>query len=215
MRRTRATTAVAVVGLLLLSACSEDEAPEVETVTITEAPAPGDGTDSADSAEATEGPDTGTDTEAPRDSSTATETPGDDTTGTASPTSDAEVEALEADAAQRAQDWVLAFVNADPQVCAYILNTAGDGPMTANQADRELCEDVLVAAAEASFDEQMATIIGTISIEGAAVDSSRERAVVDGRHVSSLFAEALGAQQIVLVLVDDEWLVDVDQSFQD
>lgn len=117
-------------------------------------------------------------------------------------------------AGERAEEWLVAFVNADPVVCDYVLNTVRDGAMSDNAAELDLCETILIAEAEGTFDEEMATIMSAITISGAEVDPDGDTAVVDHRHVSPLFADALGDSAIHLVLVEDEWLVDLDQSFR-
>lgn len=220
--RVPAAAAVTAVAAVAIGACSDDSsseesasptAAESTADEFTDGPAESPDDRVSETADATDGPtdapspDRGDSTDGPTDAPAPDV--GDATDG---PTDGPSSQAL--DAAERAQEWLVALVNADPVVCDYVLNTAGDGAMSDSDADLDLCENVLLADAEEAFDEEIAAIMGAVSVTGAEVDASGEEAVVDGRHVSDLFASALGEDRIVLVAIDGEWLVDLDRSFR-
>lgn len=203
MRRSRLQLpAVAAVAVLGLTACSDDE------LDPDEVPAPIERSADQGEPEPSGGPGdvgvgTGAATDGPGD---ATDAPTDAPDGGSAPAADA--------ASERAQEWLRAYVNADPAVCDYVLNFEGDGAMSDLPADLEFCQDAVLPGAEAAFDEEMAAIMSAVTITGAQIEEGEERAVVDQRHVSELFAGAIGDDQIVLVLVQGQWLVDLDQSFR-
>lgn len=199
MRRTLAAALAA--PLLLLSACA-DETPEV-----VETPTTADETTADDASETTDEPTTRdaaatSDEPTTDDEAATTEGPpqGDDTGG-------AEGQA----AAERTKEWLVAFVNGEDEVCDLMMDLSSEGPMKDKEADREICLGVFPGMASELFDAEMAGIIESMQINGADVDGMT--AVVDKDNFSPLFAEGMGANVITLQKVDDEWFVDMQESF--
>ncbi|WP_256841395.1 hypothetical protein [Ornithinimicrobium cryptoxanthini] len=211
MRRTLAAALAA--PLLLLSACSDDTPEVVET------PTAADETTTDDAAETTEEPttdDAAATTEAPTttgDAAATTDEPTDDAVATTEGPSD-EDDAGGAEgqaAAERTKEWLVAFVNGEDQVCDLMMDLSSEGPMKDKEADHEICLGIFPDMASELFDAEMAGIIESMEINGADVDGTT--AVVDKDNFSPLFAEGMGANVITLQKVDDEWFVDMQESF--
>ncbi|HLS40687.1 MAG TPA: hypothetical protein VK038_07995 [Ornithinicoccus sp.] len=207
MMRRLLVSAVAV-PVLLLSACGSDE-PEVvepDTQTSTTTPAP------ADDAETTTGPAEPADTEETTSGDAAGETATDDAATTSGPAA-GEVEGGEEGqaAADRAKEWLVAFVNGEDAVCDYMLDLSSEGPMTAKQGDYDTCVKVIPAMAGEMFPAEVAGIIELMEITGADVDG--DTAVVDRDNFSELFAEGFGDDYITLRKFDGQWYVDMNETF--
>lgn len=208
MRRLLVTTVA--VPALLLSACGSDEPEVVESETTsetsaTEAPSD-DAETTTDAAETTDAEETTTE-----DSDAETETATDDAAATTgSGGADEGGEEGQA-AADRAKEWLVAFVNGDEAVCDYMLDLSSEGPMNANQTDYDMCVRLIPSMAEDMFPAEVAGIIEVMEINGASVDG--DTAVVDRDNFSELFAEGLGDEVITLQRVEGEWYVDMNESF--
>ena len=211
MRRTLAAALTA--PLLLLSACSDD-APEV-----VETPTSADETTTEDAAETTEAPttdDAAETTEAPTTDDTAatTEEPTTDDAAatTEGPSDGADAGGAEGQAAaERTKEWLVAFVNGEDTVCDLMMDLSSEGPMKDKESDLEICLGIFPDMASELFDAEMAGIIESMEINGADVDGTT--AVVDKDNFSPLFAEGMGENVITLQKVDDEWFVDMQESF--
>lgn len=114
-------------------------------------------------------------------------------------------------AARRAQDWLVAFVRGEDEVCDYMLDLSGEGPMTESESDHAICVEMVPPLARDQFDEETARVIELVEITGADVDG--DRAVITREHFSELFAEGLGDQRIELRRIDGTWYVDLENSF--
>ena len=200
-----ASCALAVTG------CQDATDPEAPTSTSgTEAPAPS--TAAPDEADGT--------TSAPADDAAATTGPGEESGG-ADGGADGEVEGGEEGqaAADRAKEFLLLIVDADPAACGLILSpTDTTRPMREVESDLELCETTLpetmasTVQAQGLTDEERA-VLEAMQITGAEVDG--DTAVVDRDNFSDLFADSMGEAPITLVQIDGEWFVDLDRSFQE
>lgn len=114
-------------------------------------------------------------------------------------------------AAHRAEQWLVAFVRGEEQVCDYMLDLSGEAPMTASDSDYAICVDMIPPLARERFDRETAEVIELVEITGADVEG--DRAVITREHFSELFAEGLGDQRIELRRVDGAWYVDLENSF--
>ncbi|MDQ3357530.1 MAG: hypothetical protein M3520_01420 [Actinomycetota bacterium] len=232
MRRVLVTALA--VPVLLLSACGGDDDPEVvepgTSDTTSEEPAETTTDDAAettdDAQETTEEP-AETTTEEPAE--TTTEEPAETTTDDAAetteepdePTDDAagttgggegEATGEEQAAADRTKQWLVAFVNGDDEVCDYMLDLTSEGPMTESQSDMDICVNLIPSLAGDMFDAEMAGIIESMEINGATIEG--DTAVVGRDNFSEMFGEGIGDQEITLKLIDGEWYVDLQNSFQ-
>lgn len=197
MRRT--LTAVVASAALLLTACDGDTADDVTTedavAPTTQAPAP-------DDHGATTGP---ADDDAVTDEAPATQAPVDDGV-----MGGEEGQA----AADRAKQFLMALVTADPAACELLLSFSDpDQPMTAIASDLELCQTQLPATMEATVEAQGLgqdgiAVLESMQIRGA--DVQGDLAVVGRDNYSPLFAEAMGDSTITLKRIDGEWYVDLD-----
>lgn len=209
MRRT--LVAALAAPLLLLSACADD-APEV-----VETPTTADETTADDATATTEEPttdDAAATTEEPttEDAAPTTEEPTDDAAATSKAPSDDDAGGAEGQAAaDRTKEWLVAFVNGEDKVCDLMMDLSSEGPMKDKEADHEICLSIFPDMASELFDAEMAGIIESMEINGAHVDGTT--AVVDRDNFSPLFAEGMGANVITLQKVDDEWFVDMEESF--
>lgn len=212
MRRT--LVAALAAPLLLLSACGDDAPEVVETPTTTEE------TTADDAAETTEEPttedattdDAAATTEEPTEDAAATDDePTDDAAATSEGPSDEAGGAEGQAAADRTKEWLVAFVNGDDKVCDLMMDLSSEGPMKDKESDREICLQIFPDMASGLFDAEMAGIIESMEINGADVDGTT--AVVDRDNFSPLFAEGMGENVITLQKVDDEWYVDMEESF--
>lgn len=122
-------------------------------------------------------------------------------------------------AADRAKEFLLAIVDADPEACTMIVSFSDTTrPMRDLRSDLELCQTQLPETMAASVQAQGLTeegraILEAMQITGADVDGST--AIVDRDNFSDLFAESMGQAPITLVRIDGEWFVDLSRSFQD
>jgi len=103
-------------------------------------------------------------------------------------------------------------VNGDDEVCDYMLDLTSEGPMTESQADMDLCVNMIPSMAGSMFDAEMAGIIESMEINGATIQG--DTAVVGRDNFSEMFGEGIGDQEITLKLIDGEWYVDLNNSFQ-
>lgn len=194
MRRVLVTALA--VPVLLLSACGGDDDPEVvepgTSDTTSEEPAE---STTDDAAETTEEPDEPTGDAA-------------ETTGGGEGQATGEEQA----AADRTKQWLVAFVNGDDEVCDYMLDLTSEGPMTESQSDMDTCVKTIPSLAGNMFDAEMAGIIESMEINGATIEG--DTAVVGRDNFSEMFGEGIGDQEITLKLIDGEWYVDLQNSFQ-
>lgn len=198
MRRT--FTALAASAALVLAACdggetADDAATDDAVAPTTQAPAP-------DDQDVTTAP---ADDDAVTDEAPATQTPDDDGV-----MGGEEGQA----AADRAKEFLMALVTADPEACNLLLSFSDpDRPMSAIPSDLELCEVQLPATMEATVEaqglgEDGIAVLDSMQIRGADVDG--DTAVVGRDNYSPLFAEAMGDSTITLKRIDGEWYVDLD-----
>ena len=219
----RALVTALAVPVLLLSACGSDE-PEVEDATTSEteevteeAPATEEPEEeTTDAAPTTEEPtDAAPTTEEPAEDSETTEAPGDDAEATQAPGAGGEGEggAEGQAAADRAKEWLVAFVNAEESVCDMMMDLDSEGPMVDNQAHYDVCVSTFPSQAGELFGDtpELAGIIESMEIKGA--DVQGDTAVIDKDNFSQLFAEGMGNQVITLQKFDGEWLIDMNESF--
>lgn len=219
----RSLVSALVVPAFLLSACGGDEpsvdeaAPPAETAeettmemappeTAEETQAPAD-----DATATTEAPpEAAAETEAPADEATATTGAGDtaEQTGAAGgPPGGEDGEA----AAAVTKDFLVALATADPEVCQLIISVTGEGPMSDSPDQVQICEDELVPSLEGMMSEDEAAIIELIEISGAQVDG--DSATVSGENFDELFAAGFGEDEIALRKFEDEWYIDLENSF--
>lgn len=198
---------------VLLGACSGDDP---DTVDVTEpvgtvsAPGPEAGDDAGS---ATTEPPSGAD-----DGAATTQAGADDESATTDPGGDVEGGPDGQAAADRAKEFLLALVDADPAACDLMLSFSDTGrPMVDVADDLELCRtelpDTMAGAVDAQgLGEEGRSILEAMRITGA--DVSGDTAVIDQDNYSELFAESMGESSITLVKIDDEWFVDVDRFLQ-
>lgn len=201
----RRLMALLAAPALALGACSGDDGDAVEVSdpvgTVTEA----DADSEADSGAATAEADT---TTATADDAASTTQAGDEVEG------GAEGQA----AADRAKEFLLALVDADPAACDLMLSFSdADRPMAEVSDDLELCRtqlpDTMAGAVEAQgLGEEGRSILEAMQITGA--DVQADTAVIDQDNYSALFAESMGEASITLVKIDDQWFIDVDRFLQ-
>ncbi|WP_130012734.1 hypothetical protein [Serinicoccus sediminis] len=123
-------------------------------------------------------------------------------------------------AADRAKEFLLALVDADPAACGFMLSfTDTSRPMEQVPEDLALCEEQLPetmsAAVEAQgLGEEGRDILGAMQITGAEVGAEGETAVIDEDNYSELFAESMGDSTITLVKIDGTWFVDVERFLE-
>jgi len=214
MMRRLFVTALAVPALLL-SACGGSDDPEVLEPSPTSV-----ATTSDDAVTTTDTATTTTEDDATTTTDDATTTTDDETTTTDDEaTTSTETSAAGDDggpegqaAADRAKEWLVAFVSGEETVCDYMLDLSSDGPMKDSEADYELCTSYVPSLAGDMFDAEVAGIIGSMEITGATVDG--DTATVDRSNFSEMFAEGFGDDVIALKRIDGEWYVDLEQSFQ-
>ncbi|WP_298748998.1 hypothetical protein [uncultured Serinicoccus sp.] len=123
-------------------------------------------------------------------------------------------------AADRAKEFLLALVDADPAACGLMLSfTDTSRPMSEVPEDLELCEEQLPetmsAAVEAQgLGEEGRDILGAMQLRGAEIGAEGDTAVIDEDNYSELFAESMGDSTITLVRIDGEWFIDVERFLQ-
>ncbi|WP_298890891.1 hypothetical protein [uncultured Serinicoccus sp.] len=123
-------------------------------------------------------------------------------------------------AADRAKEFLLALVDADPAACGLMLSfTDTSRPMAQVPEDLELCEEQLPetmsAAVEAQgLGEEGRDILGAMQLRGAEISAEGDTALIDEDNYSELFAESMGESTITLVRIDGEWFVDVERFLQ-
>ncbi|WP_202878818.1 hypothetical protein [Ornithinimicrobium ciconiae] len=219
----RSLVAALAVPALLLSACGDGDEPEVQDAPTTEEqtseePTTEEPTDEAPTTEApaptTEEPTTEEPTtEEPTDDGATTEEPTDDGATTEEPTDDGGENASGDGqaAADRTKEWLVAFVNGEEAVCDLMLDLDSEGPMKDDETDYPICVATFPSMASSMFDAETAGIIESMQINGA--DVTGDTAIVNKDHFSALFAEGMGDQVITLRMVDGEWYVDMNESF--
>lgn len=196
----RALTAAVAVPVLALAGCGGGGEPSTSAPT----------TAAQTGATATEGPDATAQTGA--QTAAQTGSPADGDGATAAP-GGAEGQA----AADVAASFLVALAQARPDACDHLLSfTDIERPMTEVRADHDLCvellPEVISAQAEAQgLDEDTAAALEGLVIEGADVDG--DTAVVDGDNYPPDLAESMGDLSVRLKKVDDQWYVDLDNSF--
>lgn len=123
-------------------------------------------------------------------------------------------------AADRAKEFLLALVDADPAACTLMLSfTDTTQPMAQVPEDLELCRqqlpETMSAAVEAQgLGEEGRDILGAMQISGAEVNAEGDTAVIDEDNYSELFAESMGDSTMTLVKIDGEWFVDVERFLE-
>lgn len=197
MRRT--LTALAAGTALLLTACDGDTAqdPDDAVAPTTQAPVADDDAGTTSPAPAGD--------EAVDDDAETTQAPGED-----------EVMGGEEGqaAANRAKEFLMALVTADPEACELLLSFSDpDRPMAEVPSDLELCQTQLPVTMEATVQaqglgEDGIAVLESMQIRGADVDG--DTAVVGRENYSPLFAEAMGDSTITLHRIGGEWYVDLD-----
>lgn len=196
----------AAVGALILTGCEAGSAPPASTPDRSAATTSPVGDDAAASA--------------PIDHAAATTTRPGPAAGAAD--GDPEGGAQGQAAADRAKEFLLALVDADPAACGLILSFSDTTrPMREVESDLELCEIQLpetmaaTVAAQGMTEEERA-ILEAMQITGADVrEGDPATAVVDADNYSDLFADSMSGATMILVRLDGEWFVDLDRSFQD
>ena len=120
-------------------------------------------------------------------------------------------------AADVAAAFLVAMVNAQPEACDYLLSfTDLERPMTDVESDYEMCiellPEILRAETEAQgLDEGVAAELEGLVISGADVDG--DTAVVDADNYPPDLATSMGDAAMTLRRIDDQWYVDLDNSF--
>lgn len=199
MRRALVTTLA--VPALLLAGCSGED-PADSPVVVEQDPAPatseeptGDGAGETSGPGQTSGPGEAGD-------GAATQTAGGD-----GPEGGEEGEAV----AARAEAFLGAFVRGEPEACDYMVNIEGTAPMVRSESDLEVCREDLVGEVTEGFGEEMVGVIESMEIRGA--DVQGDTATIDADNFSDLFAQGMGDYRLVLKRFDDEWYVDIADSF--
>ncbi|MGB5951728.1 MAG: hypothetical protein WBG57_04325 [Ornithinimicrobium sp.] len=200
----RSLIAALAVPVLFLAACGSDDDPSVEEATSEE-------TSEQSSEEATEEPEEETveETEEPTEEAVEeTEEPPQEASG--------DVEGGEEGAAAAAvtEEFMVALANADPKICDLMLDAfAGSTtPMADSPENLEQCQSLIVPSLEGVITEEQAQIIELIEVMGA--DVQDDSATVDKDNFSELFAEGFGEETIELKKIDDQWYIDLENSFQ-
>lgn len=227
MRRTPSTlaTTAAAAAALLLAGCdggSDSSAPD-DPAPATVAPDDGsdDDADDATDDDATTAPGAGESEADDQTGAATTQVPGDDAQQTGDPLGGEETEEVMGGeegqaAADRAKEFLMALVAADPEACELLLSFSDpEQPMTAIESDLELCQTQLPATMEATVEaqglgEDGIAVLEAMTITGADVSEDGRTAVVGRDNYSPLFAEAMGDSTITLKNIDDEWYVDLD-----
>ncbi|GAA4877503.1 hypothetical protein [Serinicoccus chungangensis] len=154
------------------------------------------------------------------DAADATDDPGDAAAATSAAPEDVEGGEEGQAAADRAKEFLLALVDADPAACGLMLSfTDTSRPMAEVPEDLELCEEQLPetmsAAVEAQgLGEEGRDILGAMQLRGAEINAEGDTAVIDEDNYSELFAESMGESTITLVRVDGAWFIDVERFLQ-
>lgn len=205
----RALLTLLAAPALLLGACSDDDAPTATTDAAPGTPGP---TAVNDDAAATADPPVEPADEA---QATATQDPAD---AAAAPEEEVMGGEEGQAAADRAKEFLMALVTADPEACGMLLSFSdAEVPMREVPSDLELCQTQLPATMEATVDaqglgEDGIAVLETMQIRGA--DVQGDTAVVGRDNYSPLFAEAMGDDTITLRRVADVWYVDLDAYLQ-
>lgn len=204
----RSLMALMAAPALLLGAC-DDGAEVVEPTEQAPATADADA-NGADDAAQTTSPAGSSDDEAAADDSAVTSGAPDEVEGG----EDGQA------AADRAKEFLLALVDADPAACTLMLSfTDTTQPMAQVPEDLELCRqqlpETMSAAVEAQgLGEEGRDILGAMQISGAEVNAEGDTAVIDEDNYSELFAESMGDSTMTLVKIDGEWFVDVERFLE-
>lgn len=204
----RALVSALAVPALLLSACGGDDPEVLDAPSTTQESTSEEPTTEAETT--TEEPTTEAETTEDPTTEDATETTEDDETSD-DDASDAEGGEEGQAAADLAKEWLVAFVNAEEEVCDLMLDLSSEGPMKDSESDYAICTATFPTQAAAIFDAETAAIIESMQINGADVDG--DTAVVDKDNFSSLFAEGMGEDVITLKKIDGDWYVDMNKSF--
>lgn len=197
----RLLPSILTVPVLALTGCSAVADPESDGA---EARATGGATAATDDTEVTT-------SEPATDIETATSSskpPAEDADSTASP--DAAGGAEGQAAADRAEEFMVALVGAEPEFCRLLVGFNGDAPMTHSPDELRLCEQNVVPALEGQISEEEAAVIEVIEIDGAAVDGDTAR--VTALNFGGIFADGFDDADIVLQRFDGQWYVDLQRS---
>lgn len=149
------------------------------------------------------------------DDAAASTAPGDAAGATSAAPEDVEGGEQGQAAADRAKEFLVAIVGADPAACAMMLSFSDTSrPMADLPEDLELCEEQLPEIMEPAIEaqglgEEGQEIMQAMRITGAEVDG--DLAVIDRDNYSSIFSDMMGESTITLQQVDGEWYVDVDR----
>ncbi|GAA5166839.1 hypothetical protein [Ornithinimicrobium tianjinense] len=216
MRRAIATALT--VPTLLLAACSDGDDGGTTPPPASSTSSTSDGT-----AVTVDPPSTDGATQTADDTAATGGPTGDATASTAAPSDGEGGEAEGGEEGQAAADvaqaFFVAYIQADPDACDLLLSFSDPSvPMADAEDDLEVCREVLPAAVSGEVDAQQvdaqeqAEILEATQIRGAAVDG--DSAVVDRDNLSELLQDVLGDEVIALRKVDGTWYVDLDRSFQ-
>lgn len=210
----RALVAAIAAPALLLSACgSNDPGPSVDdpskpvTTSETTSDATVDETTTESTSEETTAEET-TSEETTAEETTSEEATSEETTDEGGGESSEDGQA----AADKTEQWLVAFVSGDEKVCDYMLDLSSEGPMKDNSTDYGICKSMIPSMAGDMFDEEMVGIIESMSIDGATVEG--DEATVGKDNFSKTFAAGIGDKEIHLKKIDGEWYVDLNTSFQ-
>ncbi|MGB7449685.1 MAG: hypothetical protein WA892_11235 [Ornithinimicrobium sp.] len=197
----RALVTMLAVPALLLSACGSDDEQSAEESSSQQ---------EGESQQTSEGPtESAQATQEPTDAQQSTEEPSDAAESTAGkPEGGAAGKA----AAARTKEFMVALVNADPNICQLIMNFEGGEPMKDSPQDLKVCKEVLPSTLEGVVSPEEADVIDVIEVNGA--DVKGDTATVDSDNFADVFAQGFGDQEIKLKKVKNEWYVDLDNSFQ-
>lgn len=188
MRTARRIAALAGALMLGLSACSADEVREAEQPDPTSS-APGGQDDPTSEPTSDNG----------GDRAQAT---------TSGPDQDGGEQGQAAAAA--AERWITALATGDPSSCDLMTDSTGTVPLAESAAEYDLCLANAEQIAENNFTDELVSVIEEIEISGAEIDG--DRAVIDSRHLSELFASAFTDASIRLLSVDGAWYVDMSTT---
>lgn len=113
-------------------------------------------------------------------------------------------------AAALAKQWITALATGDPSACDVMADSTGSAPLAESAAEYDICVANIPQIAQAQFNDELVAIIEIMEISGAEVTG--DRAVIDVRHFSEVFASAFATSSIVLISFDGAWYVDMSSS---
>lgn len=114
-------------------------------------------------------------------------------------------------AADRAHEFLVAFVRNDPAACDLMVDYSGNGPMPASRSDLDACRESLAEDVGQDFDELTVALVESLRIHGA--DVQGDSAVVDADNLTGPTSEGWDDVRIRLTRFEDEWFVDITDSF--